>query len=119
MNVRAMTKEEFYSFEWIPHTVFTRTIETVIADDRLYVKDYDDLDWFQAVGIVVDDQPMAVISYKGYPNGATCLFLPRAIEDEAAITALIQKGLEAFDIDPTEMTWQRKDGMPDQRVGMS
>lgn len=72
------------------------------------VRGEDDLDFFEGVGLVLDDiVPFALMHYRGYPPNTTTVYLPFGIQGASEIAAIVSKIAKETDINPVHISWQR------------
>jgi hypothetical protein len=95
--------------ELIPHAIINESFENLSRRFHFTVEeDTDDLDHYVGTGLIVDNNPVALKHYRGYPENTITVYFSALEMNIERITKLIRIVLKNLDLPEKSLHWERR-----------
>jgi hypothetical protein len=110
--LRTLNLRELGRSDLLPQAIIRKPVAYFESRGYRFERDSDALDEFQGAAFALDDGlRFALIHHQGHPADETTIYLTRGDGngDVTKITSLVRAVLEALNLPPEALVWERKD----------
>jgi hypothetical protein len=110
--LQTINLKELGRSDLLPQAVIGKPVDYFKNQGYRFERDSDSLDEFEGAALALDDGlRFALIHHQGHPADETTIYLARndGNGDVAKITSLVRAVLDALNLPPEALVWQRRD----------